>query len=336
MMLLLTNLSLAVVLYLGGRQTIYSVISPGDFVAFIAYLGLLTWPMMALGWVTNLVQRGRASLDRLNRILETEPVIKDGPAPLFLSRPRGRVVFDAVDFSYESGGVAVLKSVGCCVRPGETLGIVGPPGSGKTTLLSLLPRLYDVNRGRILIDGKDIRAIGLQDLRSNISFVSQEPFLFAGSIRDNITLGDSRTTDDKLETVARKASLYDTIVSFTDGFDTVVGEKGIVLSGGQKQRIALARALLKEAAFLVLDDPVSQVDAETAADIIGTLKTVAGTCTIFIVSHRISAVRFADTIIALDDGRIVASGAHSTLLASSDYYAKTFGLQQIEEEFSAL
>jgi ATP-binding cassette subfamily B protein len=229
----------------------------------------------------------------------------------------------------------VLNQVHLNILPGETLGIIGPPGSGKTTLLNLVPRLYDVNEGRIAIDGMDLRGIQIQDLRSQISYVSQEPFLFAGSIRNNLTFGNDRITDQELEAVARKASLYDTIRSFPHGFDTIVGEKGVILSGGQKQRIALARALLKEAPILALDDPISQVDVETAAEIINTIRAMAGLRTIFIISHRISAVRFADTIIALDGGHIVASGTHSDLMASSEYYANTFRLQELEEAFRA-
>ncbi|MBW1993151.1 MAG: ABC transporter ATP-binding protein, partial [Deltaproteobacteria bacterium] len=274
MMLLLTNLSLAVVLFLGGRQTIYAIITPGDFVAFIAYLGLLTWPMMALGWVTNLVQRGRASLDRINRILETQPEICDAPSAMLLHKPRGEIVFEDVCFAYDSNETPVLNQINLIVRPGETLGIVGAPGSGKTTLLSLLPRLYEVSRGRITIDNMEIRSIRLKDLRSCISYMPQEPFIFAGTIRQNITLGDPQITDDRLREATRKAFLYDTVQSFPHGFDTIAGEKGVVLSGGQKQRVALARALVKDSSILVLDDPVSQVDAETAAEIINTIKAL--------------------------------------------------------------
>lgn len=335
MMILFTNISMAMVLFIGGRQTIYTVITPGDFVAFIAYLGLLMWPMMALGWVTNLIQRGRASLDRINKIIETPPQIIDSPSPKRMGKPLGHVVFDNVFFSYSANGNKVLNGINFTLEPGQILGIVGPPGSGKTTLLSLLPRLYDVTSGRILVDHIDIRDRKVQDLRAQISFVPQEPFLFAGSVRENITLGAARTADEDLVEVITKASLYETIQSFPQGFDTIVGEKGVILSGGQKQRIALARALLQERAILALDDPVSQVDVETAMRIINTIKTLARSRTLFIVSHRLSAVRFADTIIAMDNGQIVGTGAHSDLLEKSEYYANTYHLQEIEEEYSA-
>ncbi len=338
MMLLFTNLSLAIVLYLGGRQTIELTITPGDFVAFISYLGLLTWPMMALGWVTNLIQRGRASLDRINRILQTHPEIDTQKDAITVDRLAGQIVFEDVGFTYGHNGreaARVLSGINLKVEPGKVLGIVGPPGSGKTTLLSLIPRLYDVSSGRVLIDGNDIRSLRIDNLRSQIAFMPQEPFLFAGTIRDNLTFGNPLITDNELEKVTKKAAVYDTICSFPNGFETIAGEKGVILSGGQKQRIALARCLLPDAAVLVLDDPISQVDLETGAAITNTLKSMIGHKTIIIVSHRISAVSFADQIIALDQGRIVEHGTHNDLLATNQYYAKTFQLQEMEESINA-
>jgi ATP-binding cassette subfamily B protein len=339
MMLLFTNLSLAIVVYLGGRQTIGLVITPGDFVAFISYLGLLTWPMMALGWVTNLIQRGRASLDRLNNILQTQPEIIDSPGAHSLGRATGEIVFENVAFSYDqsrgSCSMPPLSDINLQLAPGNIMGIVGPPGSGKTTLLNLVPRLYDVTRGRILLDGTDVRRLQLNNLRSQISFLSQEPFLFAGTIRQNITLGNQRITESELIRAAADASVYDTIQTFPQKFDTIVGEKGVILSGGQKQRIALARALLMSTPFLILDDPISQVDLETGSVIIDTIRCMAGSKTIIIVSHRLSAVRFADTIITLQNGCIAELGNHEELLALDDYYAKTFRLQEIVEDVNA-
>ena len=335
MMLLFTNLSLAIVLYLGGRQTIMQTITPGDFVAFISYLGLLTWPMMALGWVTNLIQRGRASLDRINVILQTIPAIRDDGGSATLERVRRKINFENVSFSYgpvKNGHTpATLSQIDCSIASGQVLGIVGPPGSGKSTLLSLIPRLYDIQDGKILMDGHDIRDLKLQNLRSHISFVPQEPFLFAGSIRENMAFGNREITEAQFEMAARQAALYDTIKEFSEGFDTVVGEKGVILSGGQKQRIAIARCLLQETDILILDDPISQVDLETGRDIINTFRRMAGEKTIIIVSHRLSAVAYADKIISLDQGRIVESGTHDQLMASNQYYARTFHLQEIEE-----
>ncbi|MBC8393181.1 MAG: ABC transporter ATP-binding protein [Deltaproteobacteria bacterium] len=332
MMVFFSNLSLVFVLYFGGRDTIRTTITPGDFVAFISYLGLLTWPMMALGWVTNLIQRGRASLDRINHILQTEPEIDDLPGAKSIRSVKGKIGSEGVSFSYEPGSHPALSEITCHIEPGQMMGIVGPPGSGKTTLLKLLPRIFDVSQGRILLDGVDIRNIHIRDLRSHMAFVPQEPFLFAGTIRDNIQFG-KQINDTELIRSVKEASLSKTIESFPDGFETVIGEKGVILSGGQKQRVALARALLYKAPILILDDPISQVDMETGGAIINTIRSMAGNRTIIIVSHRLSAVRFADTIIALDSGRIVESGDHESLMADNRYYARTYRLQEIEEEY---
>jgi len=337
MMVLFSNISLAIVLYLGGRQTIDFTITPGDFVAFISYLGLLTWPMMAIGWVTNLIQRGKASLDRIDKIIKTSPEIHDAPGAMHLKATPASLVFENVAFSYElddakTNILPVLTDINIHLHRGKILGIVGSPGSGKTTLLNLIPRIYDVSRGRILLDGMDIRDIRIRDLRSLISSMAQEPFLFAGTIRENITFSTNAREPELIE-ATQKAALYDTIQSFPDGFDTIVGEKGIILSGGQKQRVALARALLNKAGILILDDPISQVDLETGRDIIDAIRSMAAGRTIIIASHRLSALSFADQIIALDKGRIVESGTHAQLMANNKYYAKTYRLQEIEEEF---
>ncbi|MFC1885609.1 ABC transporter ATP-binding protein [Thermodesulfobacteriota bacterium] len=337
MMLLFSNLSLAVVLYFGGRQAIDFTITPGDFVAFIAYLGLLTWPMMAMGWVTNLIQRGRASLGRINDILKTRPDITDAADVISIKEVKEGVVFENVTFSYDAagsrtGGPEALSKIDIKLAKGEMLGVIGPPGSGKTTLISLLPRISDTTSGRILIDGIDIRKLKLADLRSLISFAPQEPFLFAGTIRDNITFGNKQISDAQLNQAADDASFKKTVESFPNGFDTVVGEKGVLLSGGQKQRIALARALLVKKPILVLDDPISQVDMETGDHIVKTIRGLIGDGLVIIVSHRISAVRFADRIITLKNGRISESGSHAELIEQDGYYAKTFCLQEVEEE----
>ncbi len=336
MMGFLTNVSMAIVLFVGGRQTITLTITPGDLVAFISYLGLLTWPMMALGWVTNLIQRGKASLDRLNVILATGPEIIDAPGAKAVERSRGAVTLENVGFAYASGRAAparrVLSGIDLEVPAGSVLGIVGPPGSGKTTLLNLIPRLYDVSGGRILLDGEDIRSLKLRDLRAQMTFVPQEPFLFAGSIRENITFGGPDRDDRALIAAAGRAAVHDTIGAFPDGYDTIVGEKGVILSGGQKQRIALARALLHPAPVIVLDDPISQVDLETGNRIVATIRQMAGSRTVLIASHRLSAIRFADAIITLEGGRITERGTHPELMEKNRYYARTYRLQEIEED----
>jgi ATP-binding cassette subfamily B multidrug efflux pump len=375
MMMFFSNISLAIILFLGGRNTILAKITPGDFVAFISYLGLLTWPMMAMGWVTNLIQRGKASLDRINRIMERLPDIADGTddgrqttvdsgltaagggqrtedseqttddkEPLFLPSSvnrlsasvirnlNGELKFEHVGFSYQADLQPALDQVHFTLAPGKFLGIAGPPGSGKSTLLSLIPRLYDVTQGRISLNQADIRDLPLSDLRLRMALMPQEPFLFAGTIRDNIAFGDPRHSDADIIQAARDAALYDTIQSFAHGLDTVVGEKGVILSGGQKQRIALARCLIQSPALLILDDPISQVDTETGNTILKNLRSRAGDCTLIIVSHRLSALKPADLILILDQGRIRESGNHSELMASDDYYAKILRLQEIEEE----
>jgi ATP-binding cassette subfamily B protein len=331
MMLLLTNLSLTLVLFFGGRQVIRSVITPGDFVAFISYLALLTWPMMALGWVTNLLQRGRASLGRVKDILDTQPAICNAADARSLAVPRGEIVFDGVGFAYPQNAAPSLADIDLRIEAGSTLGIVGPPGSGKTTLLNLVPRLYDPTAGGIRIDGGDVRRLRLEQVRAAIAFLPQEPFLFAGTLRENITFGDPSTPEQRLIEAAGAAALLETVRGFPQGFDTVVGEKGVMLSGGQKQRVALARCLLSEAPILILDDPISQVDAETGTAITQGLRRWAGRRTILIASHRLSALAFVDRIIVLEDGRITVSGPHAQLMVASPYYALTYRMQAIEE-----
>jgi ATP-binding cassette, subfamily B, multidrug efflux pump len=336
MMLLFSNISLAIVLYLGGRKTIYSAITPGDLVAFISYLGLITWPMMAMGWVTNLIQRGKASLERINAILQTAPEIRDRSNSSPVKINDVKICFENVGFSYGRGTSQVLTGINICIEKGTVTGIAGPPGGGKTTLLGLIPRLYDVSVGRITIEGEDIRNIRLSDLRAKISFTPQEPFLFSGSIRDNITFGRDYIKDSDLERSTELASLAGTIKAFPKGVDTIVGERGIILSGGQKQRIALARAFLSDVPVLILDDPVSQVDVETGSEIINNIRAMSAEKSVVIVSHRLSALSFADQIIVLDKGRITESGNHKELMALGGYYAKTFKMQEIEEEMNAL
>ena len=335
MMVFFSNLSLAIVLYAGGKKTIMLTITPGDFVAFISYMGLLIWPMMAAGWVVNLIQRGKASIDRIDKILKTEPEIKDLPEAKSVKNLRGNLLIENVSFSYKADSQEILSDININLEHGKILGIVGPPGSGKSTLLNLIPRLFHVSNGIISLDGNDIRSIKIRDLRSMISFVPQEPFMFSGTIRENICFDIKGNNDSKLIKATSEASIYSTIKSLPDGFETLVGEKGVILSGGQKQRIALARAFICNNPLLLLDDPISQVDVETGNKIINQIRKKAGSTSIIIISHRLSAVSFADQIITIEKGRITQSGSHAELMENDNFYATTYHLQALEEELNA-
>jgi len=342
LVIFLTNISLAIILGVGGRKVILNHISPGDFVAFISYLGLLTWPVMAVGWVTNMIQRGAASLDRINSILqipgelEIESLSKMGSG--------GVIEFNSISFSYpvnkqadlniKDGNVNVLNSVSFRLKQGKIFGIAGPPGGGKTTLLNLIPGIYGPDKGAIKIGGTDIRNIPIQNLRHSISFMPQEPFLFSGTIKQNLLFGNQDADSDQIAKVVEMAQLTETIASFPKGIETVIGEKGVTLSGGQKQRIALARAFLKSAPILILDDPVSQVDMETASNIIKVIESFAGEKTIVVVSHRFSIFKKADHIIVLDKGDIIEQGNHMELIEQEGYYKRAWQMQESEDDFT--
>ena len=305
--------------------------SVGQFVSFTTYMVQLTWPIIALGWVINIFQRGTASLIRINEIMHEESEIQDAPG----AKDReiiGEIEFRGLNFSYD--GKQVLHDVNLRIPAGTSLAIVGPTGSGKTTLVDLIPRIYDAEQGAVLIDNRPIREYSLQSLRRNIGFVPQETFLFSDRIRDNIALGVDSATDDEIRNSANAANIAADIESFPEGYDTVVGERGITLSGGQKQRTAIARALIRNPRILILDDALSSVDTHTEDKILNHLRDVMQGRTTIFISHRVSTVRNADRIAVLYGGRIVELGTHDELISRNGYYSDLYNKQLLEEELA--
>jgi ATP-binding cassette subfamily B protein len=326
------------VLWYGGLQVIDGEIGLGDLVAFIGYLNILAWPTMALGWMLSIVQRGRAAMRRLEQILAIEPAISDPPDAVPLPAVEGRIEFRGVSFAYPSpdNGHPVVHDVSFALEPGQKLGIVGRTGSGKSSLVHLLPRLFDVSEGAILLDGRDIRTLPLAQLRAAIGFVPQDPFLFSTSIRDNIAFAVEGADDERVRRAAETAGVAGDLDAFPHGYDTIVGERGITLSGGQKQRVTLARAVAPSPRVLVLDDALSSVDTRTEHAILRGLREGLQGCTSIVIAHRISTIIDADRIAVMDDGRIVEFGDHATLLARDGLYAELYRQQQLEEEIEAL
>jgi len=320
-----------VVLWLGGRMVISGSISLGQFVAFGTYLAMLHWPMIALGWVVNVFERGEASMGRIAQILEAPPEIED-ENPEAVSEIRGEVEFRGLSFGYD--GEAVLHEIDLTVPAGTTVAVVGPTGSGKSTLVSLIPRLYDAPVGTILIDGRDVTKVPLATLRGAVGFVPQETFLFSETIHENVGFGAGGQAKERAEWAADIAQLARDVRDFPEGYETFVGERGITLSGGQKQRTALARALAMDPKILILDDALSSVDTQTEEEILKGLRGVMATRTTFLVSHRVSTVKEADQIVVLRDGRIVERGKHEELVALGGFYADLHRRQLLEEEMA--
>ena len=324
------------VVWLGGGMVIRGTISLGEFVAFGAYLAMLHWPMIALGWVVNLFERGEASMGRIVDILNAAPDIRDDD-PLAIESIAGDVEFRHMTFAY--GDKPVLHEIDLNVRAGTTVAIVGPTGSGKSTLVSLIARLFDPPPGTLLVDGNDVRRIPLRTLRAALGFVPQETFLFSESVRENIAFGlppslDAQTRGARVDWSAEVSQLAKDVASFPQGFETFVGERGITLSGGQKQRASLARALAVDPKILILDDALSAVDTETEDQILRGLREVMKTRTTFLVSHRVSTVKGADLIVVLREGRIVERGSHDALVRANGFYADLHRRQLLEEEFA--
>ena len=327
------------VLWLGSRDVVAGEMTVGELVAFNAYLMMLTWPMIAFGWVTNLLQRGMASWKRMLEVLDTEPNVTDAPtsgsAKVASREITGRLEFRHLTFAY--GDAVVLHDVSAVLPAGTTTAIVGPTGSGKSTLLNLVARLHEPPEGTVFLDGVDVRQVPLPVLRGAIGFVPQEPFLFGSTIAENIAFGARDDGDHRpsVEKVAAVARLDKDLETFPSGFDTVIGERGITLSGGQKQRAAIARALMVDPAILILDDALSAVDTYTEEEILGHLSGVMRQRTSIIVSHRVSTVRSADQILVCVEGRIVERGTHDALVKAGGVYAELYRKQLLEEELAA-
>src|SRR5450755_830478 len=351
---LMLGAAVVIVLWLGGRQVLLGKMNVGDFVAFNTYMVQLTWPVIALGWVINIFQRGTASMIRINEILETKPEIADEPEQASSPEPRsaseklarssqlearsllGEVEFCNLNFAYN--GVSVLKDVNLRIPAGSSLAIVGPTGSGKTTLVNLIPRIYDAEPGAVLIDGLPIRQFPLDALRRQIGFVPQETFLFSDTIRENIAYGISDDNAEpsltEIKAAAEAANIAHDIESFPEGYNTTVGERGITLSGGQKQRTAIARALLRSPRILILDDALSSVDTNTEDKILNHLREIMRGRTTIFISHRVSTVRNADRIAVLHQGHIVELGTHNDLFSSNASSTDLYNKQLLEEELA--
>jgi ATP-binding cassette, subfamily B, multidrug efflux pump len=330
MMQFVIGLAIVLILWFGGREVIQGSISRGQLVQFIFYLGTLAWPMIALGWVVNLLERGRASMQRLNYILDTESDIRDSAGVVARVDIRGEIEFRNLNFAYN--GAPVLENISLKIPEGRTIAIVGATGSGKSSLVQLIPRLYNAPPNSLFIDGVPIENIPLEPLRRAIGFIPQDTFLFGETIRENIAFGVEDASDSQVERAAKISNILFDIEQFPAGFKTIVGERGITLSGGQKQRTAISRAVIRDPKILILDDALSSVDTYTEEQILRELKGVMKGRTSILISHRVSTVREADEIVVMDRGEIVERGTHESLLANNGYYAELHQRQMLEEE----
>jgi ATP-binding cassette subfamily B protein len=332
MSLIFTNLSMALVLVIGGKLTILNTISVGDFVAFNSYLLLLTWPMMALGWMINLFQRGSASLGRIQAILNTTSEAAEIVEVPKKSLTQGDIESRNLTFTYPGSNLPALEDIHLSIKPGQLVGIVGRTGAGKSTLCQLLPRLYDTPPGQLYLEGEDIHRWPLDELRRAIAVVPQDPFIFADTVRANICFGNPDAHTDEMIEAAEAAHLLDEILALPHQFDTILGERGVTLSGGQKQRLTLARALILSTPLLILDDCFSSVDLETELAILANLRRYLKARTTLIASHRLEAMRAADVIFVLEWGRLREQGSHDQLLAQKGIYAALYHRQKLEVE----
>jgi ATP-binding cassette subfamily B protein len=334
----INGLTVVIVIWYGGVRVARGDLLVADIVAFIAYLNVLAWPTAAFGWMLSLVERGRAAMKRLEEILNSEPAIASMAAAVPFTGLKNGVAFREVSFAYEqqANGHPVLEGISFSLPVGKTVGLVGRIGSGKSTAAQLVPRLFDASSGEVLIDGQDVRKLSLRELRQSLGYVPQEPFLFSTSLRRNLTFGRDDVSDQDLQRAVRIARLDRDVENFPQGLDTVVGERGVTLSGGQKQRATLARALAIDPPVLILDDCLSSVDAQTEAEILHGLRSILKGKTCLIISHRISAVKDADEILVLDEGRIIERGSHHQLVERGGLYAELYQQQRLTEELEQI
>lgn len=333
LMILLIGISNLIVIYAGGKMYIEgSIAEIGTIVQFVLYINMLTWPVASLGWISSMVQEAEASQKRINEFLKTQPDIQNTNPEA--SEVDGDIEFKDVSFTYEDTNITALKNVSFKINKGETLAILGRTGSGKSTILSLISRLYDIEVGQIFIDGRDIKTLNLYNLRNSIGFVPQDAFLFSDTIKNNIKFGDENATDEEVVEVAKKAVVHNNIIGFNKEYETILGERGITLSGGQKQRVSIARAMIKDAPILLLDDSLSAVDTETEEAILNNLTEFCKDKTTIIVSHRVSSAKNADRIIILDEGEIIQQGTHNQLVNQQGYYKELYLKQLSEKELN--
>jgi len=330
LMMLLIGLSNILVIYIGGLRYMDGHISLGVIAEFIMYVNMLTWPVAVVGWVTSIIQAAEASQNRINEFLKIEPEItNNNPTQSIIE---GKIEFKNVNFTYDDTNITALKNVSFKLEKGKTLAILGNTGSGKSTIINLIARLYDVDSGEILIDNKNIKSLNLNNLRQSIGFVPQEAFLFSDTLKNNIKFGDENASDEKIEKAAKDAYIHHNIVDFKNSYDTFIGERGVTLSGGQKQRISIARAIIKDPEILIFDDCLSAVDTETEEIILNNLDNVSKNKTTLIVSHRISSIKNADSIIVLENGTIIQQGTHNELVKKVGYYKELYQQQLLEKE----
>ncbi len=330
LMLLLIGISNLIVIYVGGNQYINGEIKSGVIIEFILYVNILTWPVAVVGWVTSMVQQAEASQARINEFLEQVPEIQNKNNST--TKISGKVTFKNVSFTYDDTNITALKNIHFTVASGETLAILGKTGSGKSTIIELISRLYDTTKGSVLLDDKPIKELNLNDVRSQIGFVPQDPFLFSDTIGNNIKFGKENATEDEIITAAKNAVVHQNIIDFKKGYDTILGERGVTLSGGQKQRVSIARAIIKNPSILIFDDCLSAVDTETEEKILSKLDRVSKNKTTFIISHRVSSAKNADKIIVLDQGEILQQGTHNQLITQTGYYKDLYEQQLLEKE----